>query len=907
MSVFFRRYQKAIIWIVVLSFFVGGVALLSANQAGLFSGSNNNNSTTQNIAIVNGTAIPTSTAETAATNLLNQYKYYYQQLGQDPTDQFSGAKGKLLTLDIRAQALNQVIREALYAQAAKERKIRVTKQQINDSFTAQYDQVLSSNSLTEDQLSTILVQQGQTLASFKDSLRAQVEVQLRDTALQNQIVGVINPTDDELEQYFEANISNYDTAESIRASHILVSDEATAQDIYNQLMAGADFATLARQYSQDTGTRDNGGDLGWFSRGDMVQEFEDAAFALDVGQISEPVKTQYGYHIIMVTDRMAASTPTLDDVKDQVRNDYISQETSDRFSAWYQDYHDAADIQILDPLLNAYLLQNSDLDAAIAEYERLLANNEVSDPYFEYYIGRAYEKRALNYASERAPLEDEENPTDADLARIDELKALGKADEQKALEHYLNALKEDAVQADEAFVNRVLLLDPNSNDARYVLGELYADRGDAVDAEAQFDQIINDSPDYIRAYIASGDLALKIGQSQKAIFRFEDALALEPQDTSTQVALMIRLANAHLDVDELDDADSYVQQAEALDPANAQIIVLKGDIAAARLSHAIDDRDALQAVAERTSEQDVQLADTEVLISNLENQAVGYYQSAIQKLGSMLDLEVKLGNVYLAADRLDDAESQFRMILMRSPYRVDAYQGLAETLIKKGDTQGGLDNLYSALARSFDDTEKEQIAARILDFAPDDVATRLQYAQLLAKGFKWSAAIREYGTVLAAEPTNIDAYLGIAEAYSARLDDATALEYLQRGLNYATYDSQKVQLYLAMITAYQSEAGAGQPLSDDGQDARIELAKLYISQSQDAKALEQLQAVQKDEPSYRLDEINALIVQAGGTVELPVSDTGTDTPPQDNTSAGSTQEATPATDSSSSDTSNAAQ
>jgi peptidyl-prolyl cis-trans isomerase D len=89
-------------------------------------------------------------------------------------------------------------------------------------------------------------------------------------------------------------------AEQVWARHILVADEATAKAIYSLLMDGVDFAKLASEYSTDTGSKSKGGDLGWFGRGTMVAEFETAAYSLDIGEISQPVQSQNGFHIIQV-------------------------------------------------------------------------------------------------------------------------------------------------------------------------------------------------------------------------------------------------------------------------------------------------------------------------------------------------------------------------------------------------------------------------------------------------------------------------------------------------------------------------------------------------------------------------------------------------------------------------------
>ncbi len=132
----------------------------------------------------------------------------------------------------------------------------------------------------------------------------------------------------EIERTYNANIEQYSTPEQVRASHILLKTEgkddatvkAKAEDVLKQARAGADFAELAKKFSEDEASQKNGGDLDYFGRGRMVAEFDQAAFTLDPGKISDLVKTQYGYHIIKVVDKRAAITRPLADVRQQIQD-----------------------------------------------------------------------------------------------------------------------------------------------------------------------------------------------------------------------------------------------------------------------------------------------------------------------------------------------------------------------------------------------------------------------------------------------------------------------------------------------------------------------------------------------------------------------------------------------------------
>lgn len=126
-------------------------------------------------------------------------------------------------------------------------------------------------------------------------------------------------------------------AEQAHVRHILVDSEERAQEVLAKLKAGEDFAALAAEYSTDTGSKDQGGDLGWFPRGVMVEEFENAAFSLPVGEVSEPVQTAYGYHIIEVLERGMR----------ELSEENWAQAKEQAFQDWFAAEHQKADIVYL--------------------------------------------------------------------------------------------------------------------------------------------------------------------------------------------------------------------------------------------------------------------------------------------------------------------------------------------------------------------------------------------------------------------------------------------------------------------------------------------------------------------------------------------------------------------------------
>ena len=171
------------------------------------------------------------------------------------------------------------------------------------------------------------------LAARKDGLDKKPETQklmtsAADTALQNAWLSqsvMPHLTDADMSKYYEENYANKAPEKEVHARHILLKTEAEAQDVIKKLKAGADFGKLAAELSTDKGSaQQNGGDLGWFKKGDMIPAFSDAAFAMKKGDISTtPVKSQYGYHVIQVLDTRTDPVPSLDSVRDKIRQALI--------------------------------------------------------------------------------------------------------------------------------------------------------------------------------------------------------------------------------------------------------------------------------------------------------------------------------------------------------------------------------------------------------------------------------------------------------------------------------------------------------------------------------------------------------------------------------------------------------
>lgn len=159
-----------------------------------------------------------------------------------------------------------------------------------------------------------------------------------------------NIGDAELQDYYNKNKDKFQSDAQIKASHILVKTEAEAKDIQKQLKAGASFEELAKKHSID-GAAPKGGDLGWFSKGSMIPEFEKVAFGLKEGETSGIVKTQFGYHIIKQTGKRAAGARSFEEVKDQIKAQLAPQKQQETFKNLKEELKKGAKISVKEDAL----------------------------------------------------------------------------------------------------------------------------------------------------------------------------------------------------------------------------------------------------------------------------------------------------------------------------------------------------------------------------------------------------------------------------------------------------------------------------------------------------------------------------------------------------------------------------
>ncbi|MFT9486597.1 MAG: peptidylprolyl isomerase [Tepidibacillus sp.] len=182
----------------------------------------------------------------------------------------------------------------------------------------------------EESFNQALQMSGITLDEIKENVKINVQ-------LKKLLEPQISISEEEMKKYFDENKESFAEQEQVKARHILVDSEEKAKEVKAELEKGGDFAELAKKYSTDTGTKDQGGELGYFGKGEMVAEFDQVAFSLEVGKISDPVKTDYGYHIIEVEEKKEAKPANYEESKNEIKDILSDQKMQDLYPTWLED------------------------------------------------------------------------------------------------------------------------------------------------------------------------------------------------------------------------------------------------------------------------------------------------------------------------------------------------------------------------------------------------------------------------------------------------------------------------------------------------------------------------------------------------------------------------------------------
>lgn len=237
------------------------------------------------------------------------------------------------------QVLEQFITDKLLESEVREAGISISDEDVNRYI----EQVKKNNRLSDEDLKTALSREGQTLDSYKVSVKAEME---KSEIIDRQVKRKVTITDEDVERYYKANPNTYRSDARARIRHILLTlPERAAPDrvqavmtqgkeLYERIKAGEDFATLAKEYSQGAGQAD-GGDIGWIKRGTLIPGLEEMAFEkLAVGEVSEPFRTSMGVHIVKLEAREAGSVLPLNTVAPRIKEELLNKALEERFAKW---------------------------------------------------------------------------------------------------------------------------------------------------------------------------------------------------------------------------------------------------------------------------------------------------------------------------------------------------------------------------------------------------------------------------------------------------------------------------------------------------------------------------------------------------------------------------------------------
>lgn len=813
-----RRWQKAVVWAIVVGFAAGGIGLFTFQR---FSPPPKG-SAEEVVLVVEGQKFTRAQFHETLQNVLAYYRQLYQLFGMDFDATLRGSDGAFRLFQYNAQAAETLIRQVIIQNEANRLRIQVPSSELDQAAQARYNQVLQQVGGDENLLKLYLQAQNLTLDEYKKLLRQSEEARLREEKLKAAVVGAIEPTDAELEAYFSANQARYETEpEKVKVAHILVKDAELADELVAKAQApDADFAALAREYSQDEATREKGGETEFFSRGESPFSFTvtEAIWALNPGEV-RLVQDDQGYHIVKLLERKPPVVPSLSEVRDKVRDDYVQEETARRWDAWYKEKRAKIKLEVNDPVILAAMLHTLDKEAALAKLLEAQEKGYALDSYLSYYIGRICEDLYMDVVSRRAELEKKEERTAEEEAELESLKAKEAELKGKALTQYLKFM--ETGEGDEAFFNRVLLLAPQNVQVLYQLAESYRLTGRNVLAESQYGKLLEVDPNFVAGWVSRGDNAMAMQLYGRAAEFFRKALDLQPGS----ITLKLKLADAYVKNKQYAEARSLVEEVLKAEAENTTALVLMGDV---------------------------------LMGEGKLEEAVNYYTKAWQK-SPTADVQLKLAQALASAGRADEALRRYQDLIQRSPYNAQAHLGYGDLLLAQGQRDKALEAFQNALRFAGDVETREQAARRIVELKPDDIAARFRLAGYLREQYKYDGAIAQYEAILKLDPQNIDAVIGLGDCYVPKTQYDRALEYYSQALGLATTSEKKLEIYGKIIACEEQRVGPNKPLTEVGLEALWNRALLYKDLGRYQEAINDLERIQNLAPEFRAQEVAALL------------------------------------------------
>lgn len=278
------------------------------------------------IATVDGRQISRAEFEKAYGKKKSMFKSRY---GVD-LDSLEIAKAR-----VKTKIVSELVEERIIRNEAERRNLNVDSKDVARKLE-EMKQRFRNDKEHAQALADLQIQLSDVLASINEEL-------LRERVFEAVTHG-IGISDADVSAYYDANIDQFKRAEVVALRHILVKDQKLSSELVSQLKNGASFADLAAKYSEDTATRSKAGDLGLIRRGELVPQIEDVAFALPVGQLSDPVKTQFGYHILTITGHFPSRLQPFTEIQSELRARLITEKKQQVFEHWLASKKDSGDI-----------------------------------------------------------------------------------------------------------------------------------------------------------------------------------------------------------------------------------------------------------------------------------------------------------------------------------------------------------------------------------------------------------------------------------------------------------------------------------------------------------------------------------------------------------------------------------